>query len=115
MMLFGKKKNEEKCTCGTMDSDAKNSCCEKSIDKLCSLKVLGSGCKSCHELYENAKKAVTELDLDVAVEYITDMEKVISYGIMSFPALLVNDKIVSVGKVLAVKEIEDLIERSLNA
>ena len=98
MMLFGIKKNEAKCSCRTMGSDAKNSCCKKKIDKLCSLKVLGSGCKSCHEQYENAKKAVTELDLDVAVEYITDMEKIISYGIMSFPALLVNDKIVSVGK-----------------
>ena len=115
MALFGKKKEEVKaeptCCCGGAE-EAKTegtSCCGEKVDSVCCIKVLGAGCKSCHEQYENAKKAVENLGLDVEVEYITDMEKVMSSGVMSMPALLVNDKIVSVGKVLKPKEIEKLL------
>ena len=115
MALFGKKKEEVKaeptCCCGGAE-EAKTegtSCCGEKVDSVCCIKVLGAGCKSCHEQYENAKKAVENLGLDVEVEYITDMEKVMSYGVMSMPALLVNDKIVSVGKVLKPKEVEKLL------
>ncbi len=75
-----------------------------------SIKVLGSGCAKCHKLLENTKKAVDGKKLDLEVEYITDIEKVMSYGIMSFPALLINDKIASVGRVLSVDEILNLLE-----
>ena len=115
MALFGKKKEEVKaeptCCCGGSE-EAKTggtSCCGEKADGICCVKVLGAGCKSCHEQYENAKKAVENLGLNIEVEYITDMEKVMSYGVMSMPALLVNDKIVSVGKVLKPKEIEKLL------
>lgn len=115
MALFCKKKEEVKaeptCCCGWAE-EAKTegtSCCGEKIDGVCCIKVLGAGCKSCHEQYENAKKAVENLGLNVEVEYITDMEKVMSYGVMSMPALLVNDKIVSVGKVLKPKEIEKFL------
>ena len=43
------------------------------------------------------------------VEYITDMEKVMSYGVMSMPALVVNEKVVSAGRVLKASEIEKLL------
>ena len=115
MALFGKKKEEVKaestCCCGSVEAAKTEaaSCCGEKVDGICCIKVLGAGCKSCHEQYENAKKAVENLGLDVEVEYITDMEKVMSYGVMSMPALLVNDKIVSVGKVLKPKEIEKLL------
>lgn len=115
MALFGKKKEEVKvesaCCCGGVE-ETKNeatSCCGEKAEGIYCIKVLGAGCKSCHEQYENAKKAVENLGLDVEVEYITDMEKVMSYGVMSMPALLVNDKIVSVGKVLKPKEVEKLL------
>ncbi len=115
MALFGKKKEEVKteptCCCGGSEEVKAEtaSCCGEKVNGVCCIKVLGAGCKSCHEQYENAKKAVENLGLDVEVEYITDMEKVMSYGVMSMPALLVNDKIVSVGKVLKPKEIEKLL------
>lgn len=115
MALFGKRKEEVKaeptCCCGGLE-EAKSegtSCCGEKVDGVCCIKVLGAGCKSCHEQYENAKRAVDNLGLNVEVEYITDMEKVMSYGVMSMPALLVNDKIVSVGKVLKPKEIEKFL------
>ena len=115
MALFGKKKEvfkaESVYSCGgTEKVQAESiSCCGEKMEGVCCIKVLGAGCKSCHEQYENAKKAVENLGLNVEVEYITDMEKVMSYGVMSMPALLVNDKIVSVGKVLKPGEIEKLL------
>ena len=101
---FGKKKEAEKTlTCcgesaGAAETDA--ACCGQTVDGICCVKVLGAGCKSCHEQYENAKEAVHALGLSVEVEYITDLEKVMAYGVMSMPAIVVNDKVVSAGKVL---------------
>ena len=79
------------------------------------IKVLGGGCKSCEALLRSAKEAVANKGIEAEIEYITDMEKIINYGVMSMPALLVNDKIVSVGKVLKPKEVEALIGQSINA
>lgn len=50
-----------------------------SEDSLVSIKVLGSGCKSCHQLYENTKEAVKNAGLSVEVDYITDLEKTFSW------------------------------------
>lgn len=71
--------------------------------------MLGAGCKSCHEQYENAKKAIEELGLGIEVEYITDMEKVMSYGVMSMPAIVVNETVASMGKVLKSAEVIKLL------
>ena len=74
-------------------------------------KVLGAGCKSCHEQYENAREAVKAMGLSVEVEYITDMQKVMEYGVMSMPALVVNEKVVSMGKVLKTADVEKLLHK----
>ena len=80
-------------------------------DGICCIKVLGAGCKSCHEQYENAKEAVKAMGLSVEVEYITDMQKVMEYGVMSMPALVVNEKVVSMGKVLKAADVEKLLHK----
>ena len=99
---FGKKKEEKKTsTC----------CCGSSGEKISSLKVLGAGCKSCHKQYENAKTAVNAIGLSIEVEYITDMEKVMAYGVMYMPAIVVNDKVVSMGKVLKAADVEKLLHK----
>lgn len=79
--------------------------------KGCRIKVLGAGCKSCHEQHENVKKAVADMNLDAEVEYITDMEKVMSYGVMSMPAIVVNEQVVSMGKVLKAAQVEELLKK----
>lgn len=76
----------------------------------CHIKVLGAGCKSCHEQHENVKKAVADMNLDAQIEYITDMEKVMSYGVMSMPAIVVNEQVVSMGKVLKAAQVEELLK-----
>ena len=81
------------------------------MEGICCVKVLGAGCKTCHEQYENAKAAVAALGLNIEVEYITDMEKVMEYGVMSMPAIVVNDKVVSMGKLLKAAEVEKLLRK----
>ena len=115
---FGKKKEEKKapaCCCGgrgtQADGEVSASCCGAPTDGICCVKVLGAGCKSCHEQYENAKAAVKALDLPVEVEYITDMEKVMEYGVMSMPAIVVNEQVVSMGKVLKAADVEKLLRK----
>ena len=129
MALFGlgKKKEEEKkvptCCCNEQPTEeaccsseekpeAKSSCCcGEQVDGICCVKVLGAGCKSCHEQYENAKQAVKNMGLTVEVEYITDMEKVMEYGVMSMPAIVVNEAVVSQGKVLKAADVEALLHK----
>ena len=115
---FGKKKEEEKkapaCCCGSAKAQVAKSaecCCGTSVNGICCVKVLGAGCRACHEQYENAKTAVKALGLDVEVEYITDMEKVMGYGVMSMPAIVVNEKVVSMCKVLKAADMEKLLRK----
>ena len=117
MALFnwGKKKEEKKtesCCCGSgAAEEAASCCCGSPVEGICCVKVLGAGCKSCHEQYENAKAAVSSLGLNVEVEYITDMEKIMAYGVMSMPAIVVNDQVVSMGKVLKASDVEKLLRK----
>lgn len=122
MSLFGagKKKEEAKtsaCACNgnAAESEAKDTsarcCCGATAGGISSIKVLGSGCKFCREMLENAQRAVKDLNLNVEVEYITDMEKVMTYGVMSMPALVVNEKVAAMGKVLKPREIEDILQK----
>ena len=128
---FGKKKEEKKtpaCCCGGSEPKVEESagcccgsvpkaeettscCCGAPVEGICCIKVLGAGCKSCHEQYENAKAAVKTMGLDIEVEYITDMEKVMEYGVMSMPAIVVNEKVVSMGKVLKATDVEKLLHK----
>ena len=113
---FGKKKEEKQvptCCCGSevKTEGASACCCGDAGGGISSIKVLGAGCKSCHEQYENAKAAVKAMGLSIAVEYITDMEKVMAYGVMSMPAIVVNEKVVSMGKVLKAADVEKLLHK----
>ena len=109
MSLFGKKKEEQPACCCNGSCENMEAKPVKVEGKL-NIKVLGAGCKSCHQQYENVKEAVAALGIDAEVEYITDMEKVMSYGVMSMPAVVVNEQIVSMGKVLKASEIEKLLK-----
>lgn len=68
-------------------------------------------CKSCHDQLENVKKAVADMKLDADVEYVTDMEVIMGYGVMSMPAIVVNEKVVSMGKVLKAAQVEELLRK----
>lgn len=112
---FGKKKEEETkvptCCCGSGGAAQESCCCGKTGSGGSGIKVLGAGCKSCHEQFEYAKAAVRTMGLDMEVEYITDMERVMSYGVMRVPAIVVDGKVVSMGKVLKADEVEKLLHK----
>ena len=74
------------------------------------IQVLGSGCKKCKELYERTQKAVQSLGLDVSVEYITDVQKIVEMGIISTPVLAINGKPVITGMLPDVEKIEELLK-----
>ena len=100
------KAEEIGCCCGSAPKAENTCCCGKNT-----IKVLGSGCKNCHDLYEASKTAVQNLGLAIEVEYVTDMEKIMEYGVMSMPALVVNEKVVSMGKVLKATDVEKLLHK----
>ena len=116
---FGKKKEESapvcacQCGCPTAEVDVAEVAKEvgSTADGALSIKVLGAGCASCHTLLENTQKAVTGMGLGVEVEYVTDMAKIAGYVVMSVPALVVNEKVVTMGKVLKANEVETLLRK----
>ena len=69
------------------------------------IKVLGGGCSKCEALLANAKEAVAGKGIEAYFEYITDFSVIASYGIMRTPALMIDGRIVSMGKVLKPAEI----------
>ena len=70
------------------------------------IKILGSGCAKCKKLESNAKEAVKEIGIDATVEKVQDMEEIIGYGVMNTPALVVDEKVMAMGKVLSKEEIK---------
>ena len=64
------------------------------------VKVLGSGCAKCHALEDAAKAALEELNMDTTIDHVTDFAQIAAYGVMTTPALVVDGKVVSYGKVL---------------
>lgn len=116
---FGKKKEESApacaCQCGCPTAEVNVSEVAKEVgstaDGALSIKVLGAGCASCHTLLENTKEAVANMGLSVEVEYVDNMGTIAGYGVMSIPALVVNEKVVTMGKVLKANEVENLLRK----
>ena len=73
------------------------------------IQVLGTGCAKCKQLTANAERAVAELGLSVAVEKVEDIREIMKFSVMSTPALVVDGKVRSVGKVLAPEDVKKLL------
>jgi len=69
------------------------------------IKVLGPGCAKCKKLSENVQEALKQTGKEMDFEYITDIQKIIEYGIMMTPGLVIDGKVVATGRVYSVKEI----------
>ncbi|MCK4956134.1 MAG: TM0996/MTH895 family glutaredoxin-like protein [Candidatus Cloacimonetes bacterium] len=74
------------------------------------IKVLGSGCTKCVKLFDNVKQAVAEMEIDAEVIKVNEIKEIISYGVMSTPALVVDEKVVSTGKLLKAEAIKKLLK-----
>ena len=73
------------------------------------IEILGMGCKKCSDLMENAKKAATELNLEAEFVKVEDIKKIMSYGVMTTPALVVDGVVKVSGKLPNVEEIKALL------
>ena len=73
------------------------------------IKVLGTGCAGCKALHETVIKAVAELNLSADVIKEEDLMKIMSYNVMSLPALVIDEKVVSKGKRLSLDEVKSFI------
>lgn len=74
------------------------------------IKVLGSGCASCVRLEETARHAVAELGIDATVEKVTDLNDIVSYGVMTTPALVVDEKVRLAGRVPSADEVKRILQ-----
>ena len=75
------------------------------------VKVLGSGCAKCRALEDAARAALAELNMDTIIDHVTDFSRIAAYGVMTTPALVVDGKVVSYGKVLNKDEVKALIQK----
>ncbi len=73
------------------------------------IKILGSGCKKCKNLEDNTRKAIEELGIEAEIVKVEDFKEIMKFGVMTTPALVVDEKVLSFGKVLKAKEIKNLL------
>lgn len=110
MKLF-KKKEEKSCCGGNYDALAMKKALEKH-EVGARIKILGSGCQKCITLENNTNDALKKMGKLEKIEHITDFTDIASYGVMSTPALVVDGKVISFGKVLNVEEIISLLNKA---
>ncbi|MCW3806614.1 thioredoxin family protein [Plebeiibacterium marinum] len=75
------------------------------------IKVLGSGCAKCKTLEQATKDAVAELGIEATITKVEDFIKIMEFGVMTTPALVVDGKVVSKGTLLKVEEIKELLTK----
>ncbi|MFB3925709.1 MAG: thioredoxin family protein [Syntrophales bacterium] len=73
------------------------------------LQILGPGCAKCKKLAEDTEKAAKALGLEYEIEKITDIREMVKFGVLSTPALAVDGKVKSVGKILDAEKIKQLL------
>jgi small redox-active disulfide protein 2 len=76
------------------------------------IKVLGMGCANCKTLEKLTINALAELDIAANVEKVEDITKIMSYGLLRTPGLVINDKVVLSGHVPSLKDLKDIIQKN---
>ena len=73
------------------------------------IEILGMGCPKCKKLYENAQAAVKELNVQAEIVKVEDIQKIMDYGLMITPAILIDGEVKAVGRIPAPDEIKKWI------
>ncbi len=74
------------------------------------IQILGPGCPKCKQVEANAREAVKNLNIDAVIEKITDINRIIDFGVTATPALAVDGEVKFSGKIPSVEEIIDVIK-----
>lgn len=109
--LTVKEGSEKGCSCDNVAVAESNKKESTSSDNTTIIKILGSGCKNCITLTENVKQALQEMKLEAQIEKVTDFAEITAYGVLTTPALVVNEKVVSYGKVLKPNEVAKILDK----
>lgn len=123
MRFFGKKKETKTCCCAESSiSELMRDEVRKGTENVTEnkpedrkdnrIRIRGSGCAKCKELEQAARKAVSELHVDYEIDHVNDFAEIAGYGVMSTPALVFHEKVLSGGKVLTAEEIKRLLEKN---
>ena len=75
------------------------------------IEILGTGCPKCKMLEANAKKALEESGRKAEIVKVTEIDKIVSYGVMSTPAIVIDGEVKSYGKVADVEEIKRMLKK----
>jgi len=78
------------------------------------IKVLGTGCSNCKNLERATVNALAEMNLVAEVEKVEDIQKIMAYGVMRTPALVIDEKVVLNGRVPSVSELKEIIGKYAN-
>ncbi|HZK26907.1 MAG TPA: thioredoxin family protein [Thermoclostridium sp.] len=109
---FGKKKKDTSSCCCGGNCDAESMAKAQNANmEGASVKILGSGCAKCNQLEAATKAALEQLDMDTEIEHVTDFSQIAAYGVMTTPALVVDGKVVSYGKVLKTEQVEKILQK----
>ncbi len=76
------------------------------------IKILGTGCANCKNLEKSTRQAVDELHLDAFVAKEEDIVKIMGYGVMRTPALVLNEKVLFYGRVPSVSELKEILQKN---
>lgn len=73
------------------------------------IKILGTGCPNCQKLEANVKQALEEMKKEAQIEKVMEIEKIMSYGVMGTPALVIDEEVKVFGRIASVEEIKELL------
>lgn len=76
------------------------------------IKILGMGCSNCKQLEKNTIEALRQLNIKAEVVKITEISEIMNYGIMSTPALVINEKVATYGVIPSVEDIKKLLPKN---
>ena len=112
---FGKKKDTKEegsaCCCGGNCNAETMAQAEQVKSGGAAVKVLGSGCAKCNALEAATAEALQELGMESTMDHVTDFTQIAAYGVMTTPALVVDGKVVSFGKVLKKDEVIQILQK----
>ena len=74
------------------------------------IQILGSGCPKCKKLAENAEAAAKELGIEYQIEKVTNINDIMTFGVMVTPALVVDGKVMVAGKVPAIEQLKEILK-----
>ena len=78
-----------------------------------SIKILGKdGCRNCSTMFQNTIDILAEKNIAADCQHVTDLHQILAFGVMSLPGLVINDKVVSYGKILSKNDILRFIENA---